>query len=61
MESREVWILGYKFKLNSKNKWIVHSEVFGSSSSLFAKEKALSDSFGNEYGTIHVGVSTLHG
>ena len=59
MEHKEAWVLVYKFKMASKNRWLVHSEAFGSSGSLFTKEKKLSDSLGKDYATIHVGVSTI--
>jgi hypothetical protein len=59
MEGKEIWILTYKFKMVSKKSWIVHSQVFGSSSSLFARENELSNSLGKYYATIHLGVSTL--
>ena len=56
---KEIWILTYKFKLVSKKSWIVHSQVFGSSNSLFSRERELSNTLGKNYSTIHLGVSTL--
>lgn len=61
-DNGRIWVLVYKVKLTTKDKWITNSQIFQNSDLMLSKQDQLSRIFGKKnYKLIHYGCGSLEG